>query len=84
MKITKDDLEFIKESNAIERIYGAPTKVEVEEYKRFLSLLCIPTIEDLERFVAVYQPGARLRAYGNMNVTVEKIVPKAGGYSVAL
>ena len=52
---------FVDESNKIEGIVREPLIKEVDELLRFLKLDTI-TVEELERFVKVYQPDARLRA----------------------
>lgn len=68
---------FVRESNSIERIFREPTQAEVDELKRFIALTKI-TVEELEAFVKVYQPDARLRdAYG-LNVRVGKYYPPFG------
>lgn len=69
---------FIAESNRIEGILREPTKQEVEEFERFMSL-DIVTITDLAQFVRVYQPGAKLRDKKGMNVRVGNHVPLDGG-----
>lgn len=76
---TRDDiLRFIMESNAIEGIHHEPFDVEVEEYDRFMELPEI-TVEELERFVSVYQPNAALRVKKGMNVRVGDHMPPLGG-----
>lgn len=69
---------FIIESNRIEGITRQPTAPEVEEHLRFLALR-EPTIDDLIRFVDVYQPGARLRSEPGLNVRVGSHFPPVGG-----
>ena len=61
--------DFIRESNKIEGIFRDPTDAEQAEAMRFL-LLHDVEIEDLERFVSIYQPGARLRDKVGMNVEI--------------
>lgn len=71
-------LSFIKESNAIEGITRAPTKAEINEASRFMNLNQI-TIEDLEAFVSIYQPGAVLRDREGIDVSVRgQYVPPRG------
>lgn len=70
-------LDFIRESNRIEGIIRDPKKKEVEEYKRFMSLQEV-TLNDMIRFVAVYQPGAQLRDRKGLNVRVGNYFPPAG------
>ena len=73
-----DTSEFVAESNKIEGIFRAPTAAEIEEHDRFTALEKV-TIEDLERFVTVYQIGARLRDRVGLNVRVGNHFPPAGG-----
>lgn len=68
---------FVEESNAIEGI-RLTRPVEVEEFLRFLALPKI-TIAELERFVSVYQPNAKLRDKAGLNVRVGNHIPLAGG-----
>ena len=69
---------FIRESNRIEGINRAPTPAEIAEYQRFMALGKI-TIEELEKFVSVYQPNASLRRYLGQNVRVGSHVAPPGG-----
>jgi hypothetical protein len=69
---------FIRESNKIEGIIRDPTQEEIAEFNRFFKLRII-TIEELERFVSVYQPGAKLRDEYNLNVRIGKYYPPFGG-----
>ena len=75
--------DFVLESNKIEGITRIPTEVEVLELDRFISLDVI-TIPELERFVEVYQPGAKLRDKEGMNVRVGNRVPEPGGSFVKI
>lgn len=68
----------VAESNRIEGITRMPTPEEIAEHERFLGLERI-TIQELERFVSVYQPGAILRARPGLNVRVGRHIPPAGG-----
>lgn len=69
--------QFVDESNKIENIKRPPTDQEINEFKRFVSLPKI-TVEELNRFILVYQPNARLRNQYNMNVRVGKYIPPFG------
>lgn len=69
---------FIEESNLIEDIHRPPTKAEIAEYHRFMDRTEI-TVEDLQQFVRVYQPKARLRDKPGLNVFVGDHRPPAGG-----
>lgn len=61
--------DFIVESNKIEGILRAPTRAEIDEATRFI-LLHKPEISDLEQFVSIYQPRARLRDKVGLNVVI--------------
>lgn len=69
---------FVVESNRIEGIHRSPTEAELDEFDRFMALSAV-TIADLERFVAVYQPDARLRDKPGLNVRVGVHRPPSGG-----
>jgi len=69
---------FVLESNLIEGIKRDPTDGEIKEMHRFLDLDKITTME-MCRFVAAYQPDARLREYSGMNVQVGNHMPLPGG-----
>lgn len=69
--------DLIRESNKIEGIFRDPTDEEVAAARAFLELSTI-TIAALEAFVAVYQPGARLRDKVGLNVRVGRHLPPAG------
>lgn len=69
---------FVAESNMIEGILRPPTVAEKNEHNWFISLKEI-SIKDLEKFVDVYQPGAKLRDRAGMNVRVGKHTPIQGG-----
>lgn len=70
--------EFVRESNKIERIIREPTEEEVAELGRFIALPEV-TINDLEEFVKVNQPNARLRDSYGLNVRVGNYYPPSGG-----
>ena len=72
---------FVRESNAIEGIQRDPTEAEIAAHAAFLNLEEI-NIPDLERFVDVVQPGAKLRSRAGMNVRIGLHVPLAGGPKV--
>lgn len=69
--------DFVEESNAIEDIVRGPTVAEVQEHTRFVMLPEI-TIEEIERFVSVYEPEAKLRDQFGMDVVVGKHKPPIG------
>ena len=69
---------FVEESNRIEGIKRPPTRAELNEFSRFMALKEV-SIEELEHFVSVYQPGARLRDIPGLNVRVGSHQPPPGG-----
>ena len=73
-----DAIKFIGESNRIEGIHREPTDAEIEEFGRFMDLDAV-TIADMERFVSVYQPDAKLRDQPWLNVQVGRHVAPPGG-----
>lgn len=73
--------KFIRESNKIEGIGREPTTAEIAEYKRFMDLPCIG-LGDVEQFVKVYQPNAKLRSMPGLNVYVGNHVPPPGGMAI--
>lgn len=72
---------FIAESNRIEGIHRDPTREEIAEHDRFMELERV-TIADMERFVSVFQPDAKLRSRKGMNVRIGTYYPPPGGRSV--
>jgi len=68
----------IIESNKIEGILRLPTPAEVEAHDKFVRLKEV-NVEDLEEFVKVYQPDARLRTYAGWDVIVGSYEPPPGG-----
>ena len=75
--------EFVAESNRIEGITRPPTEAEIQEAARF-SALKSATIADLEQFVAVYQPGARLRNQIGLDVRVGWHLAPRGGSNITV
>ena len=73
--------EFVRESNRIEGMYHPPTDAEVEAHAEFLLHPGI-MIPELERFVGVIQPGARLRNCIGLNVRVGDHFPPRGGSEI--
>jgi hypothetical protein len=70
--------EKVAESNHIEGIDRPPTDAEIVEHERFVGLEKV-SISDLQRFVRVYQPNAKLRSQPGLNVRVGSHVPPKGG-----
>lgn len=75
---SRDAEKFVIESNRIEGITRGPTVAELKEFDRFMALRAV-TIEELERFVSVYQPNAVLRDKVGLNVRVGGHRPPSGG-----
>jgi len=69
---------FIKQSNRIEGIFRQPKPAETDEFSRFMALDKI-TIDDLTKFVSVYQPDAQIRSKTGLNVQVGLHIPPPGG-----
>lgn len=74
----KQLLDFVAESNRIERIARAPTNREVEATCDFLALETI-TVNAMADLVWVYAPGASLRLRKGMDVRVGDHCPPPGG-----
>ena len=77
----KNMYEFVKESNLIEGITRPPTDEELDTFAMFVELPVV-TLVDLQNFVNVYQPNARLRNYYGADVRVGKHIPPSGGPSI--
>jgi hypothetical protein len=75
-------LQFIEESNRIEGITGT-TPEEAKEFRRFMDLDEI-TVADLEKFVSIYQPNAKLRVEFGMNVRVGGYYPPTAGPDIRI
>jgi hypothetical protein len=73
--------DFVRESNRIEGIHREPTQKEREECHRFMALELV-TVDELKRFVKVYQPNAKLRTTLGLNVRVGNHYPPAGGSAI--
>ena len=69
--------EFIRESNKIEGIVREPTEQEIMAFIAFYFLEKI-TVQDLEQFVAIIQPGAILRDQFGLDVRVGNYLPPYG------
>lgn len=76
-----DTFHFVAESNKIEGITRLPKDIEVEEHDRFINQDVI-TIDELMRFISVYQPNARLRDHVGLNVRVGNYTPSKGGLHI--
>lgn len=75
--------DFQRESNRIEGITRNPTPDEVQALTAFLQLEKI-TIGDLEEYVGVVQPQARLRAFPGLDVRVGNHIAPAGGPDIVV
>jgi len=74
---------FVTESNMIEGIHRPPTEYEMSEHERFTAQPDM-TIEQLERFVSIYQPDARLRDAPGLDVRVGNHIPPKGGQNIRI
>lgn len=68
---------FVKESNKIEGIDRLPNASECREFKRFMDLPAV-TVDELIKFVSIYQPGAVLRDKYGLDVRVGRHIPPMG------
>jgi hypothetical protein len=73
---------FVKESNRIEGILREPSQAELDATAMFLALPKI-TVDDVQKLVSVYQPGAKLRSKPGMNVRVGNHITPQGGPLIA-
>ncbi len=71
-------IEKVVESNRIEGINRSPTEAEIWEHDRFVQVEKM-TIDELKKFVKVYQPNAVLRDQIGLNVRVGNHIPPKGG-----
>lgn len=73
--------DFVRESNRIEGIERDPTWQEIDAHEQFLAVENV-MLQDLERFVSVCQPGAKLRTVAGMDVRVGRYLPPPGGNNI--
>jgi Fic family protein len=73
--------DFIAESNRIEGIFRPHTEDELNAYRRFLTLPMI-SVADIQEFVSVIQPNAKLRSKPGMDVRVGNHFPPKGGKAI--
>ena len=69
---------FVWESNRIEGIMRDPTQKEIVAHENLLARKQI-SISDLETFVSIIQPGARLRRQIGQDVRIGSYIPPRGG-----
>jgi Fic/DOC family len=69
--------DFVNESNLIERIYREPLQNEIDELYRFINLKKV-TIEELQKFISVYQSDGKLRNEYGLDVKVGNYYPILG------
>lgn len=81
--MTIDVYAFVRESNDIEGIYRVPYEWEVAAHHFILDAPELTT-DHLEEFVAVVQPGARLRDKLGLNVQVGNHIAPAGGPEIRI
>jgi hypothetical protein len=78
-----DIVEQVAESLRIEGIVRRPTDEEIAEHRRFIHLETL-SIFELEAFLKIFRPGARLRLYpGQDNIRVGSHVPPMSGDHIA-
>jgi Fic family protein len=78
-----DTYEQVAESLRIEGVNRPPTDDEIREHQRFTHLESL-SISELEAFLKVYRPGARLRLYpGQDNIIFGSHVPPKSGEHIA-
>lgn len=77
------DYRFVDESLKIEGINRGPSNDELLEYHRFMSLYKI-SIKELESFIGIYEPRARLRDKVGLNVRVGLFSPPPGGPKIRI
>jgi fido (protein-threonine AMPylation protein) len=78
-----DSYEQVAESLRIEGIDRPPTDEEIAEHRRVMRLETL-SIAELETFVKIYRPGARLRLYpGQDNIRIGPHVPPKSGDHIA-
>jgi hypothetical protein len=73
-----DTYAQVAESLRIEGINRPPTDEEITEHQRFMRLETL-SVPELEAFLKIYSPGARLRMYPGQDVCVGAHVPPKGG-----
>jgi hypothetical protein len=73
-----DTYAQVAESLRIEGIDRPPSDEEIAEHRRFMHLETL-SITELEAFLRVFRPGARLRMYPGQDVQVGSHVPPKGG-----
>lgn len=74
---------FIRESNAIEGIYRAPSTLEVSSFRIFMETPEL-TFDDVLVLQAVFAPAKPLRSEPYMNVRVGNHIAPPGGIAIPL
>jgi hypothetical protein len=78
-----DTYDQVAESLRIEGIDRPPSDEEIAEHRRFMRLETL-SIGELQAFLKVFRPGARLRLYpGQDNIIVGSHVPPKSGEHIA-
>jgi Fic/DOC family len=76
-----DTVEQVAESLRIEGINRPPTNEEIAEHRRVMRLETL-SIAELEAFLKIFSPGARLRLYPGQDVRIGSHVPPKGGQHI--
>lgn len=78
-----ETIDFVRESNRIEGILREPTQDEIDVHDDFIHRSLV-TVADVEHFVSVYQPNARIRDQYGLDVRVGRHIPPAGNPNMKL
>lgn len=79
----KEIYDFVVESNRIEKIFRDPTEEELDEFTRFMRVDKV-NLYELIKFIAVYQPDAKLRNEYGLNVRINGYCPPFGSPNMAM
>lgn len=75
--------DCVAESLRIEGIHRSPTIAEIDAHRNFVHLPSV-TIDELEWFVGIYQPGHGLRDRVGRDVRIGNYYPPPGGPEIRL
>lgn len=83
MNLSQAEENFLLESNRIEGIVRPLREAEKKAFVDFMELPYI-SVADLEKYVKVIQPDAKLRTRLGMNVRVGSYLPPNGGMNIVV